>query len=170
MLLKNAIVAAICGSTFVSLPAFGQKNKIQPEISIEASVHFVGTFGGQEGACPDYGILGGYRLFFNKCASVEPSSGGSPNTATFSLNRGAIGVTNKSDGGFVAHTFRLRVNRQSPLALAGAPMSDLRTIAETDTQTRLDSCTTPPITSTQHNESSPHTGIEESFATQGLSI
>ena len=128
MLLKTAIVAAICGSTFVSLPMFGQVNKIKPEISIEASVLFVGTVGGQQGACADHGLLGGYRLFFNKCDSVELSSGCSRNTTTFSLDRGVIGAENKSGGGFVAHTFWFPEKR---LVLAGAPIFDLRTIAAT---------------------------------------
>jgi hypothetical protein len=132
MLSKNTIVATICGSTFVSLPTLGQENKIKPDISIAASVHFVGTFGGQQSTCAADSLPGGYRLFFNRC----DGSACSPNTPTFNLDRWAIGVKNKSDGGFVAHTFWFSEKR--PFVLADAPIFDLRTIAGADTQPRFE--------------------------------
>jgi hypothetical protein len=129
MMLKNAIVAAICGSTFVSLPAFGQENPIKPDISIDASASLVenaNANGAQKSACGNYRFLGGYRFFFNKYCGVED---GLPcNTPTFSLDRGVIGVKNKSDGGFLAHTAWLPARRWSPILLAGDPLFDLRTI------------------------------------------
>jgi hypothetical protein len=132
MLLKNTIVATICGSTFISLPTFGQENNGKPDISIAASVHFVGTVGGQQSACAADSLPAGYRLFFDRC----DSSGCSPNTPAFNQDRWAIGVKNKSDGGFVAHTFWFP--EKSTFVLGNAPIFDLRTIAGADTQPRFD--------------------------------
>ena len=168
MLLKNAIVAAICGSAFVSQPAFGQENRIKPEISIEASVHFVGTVGAQQSACADYGLLGGYRLFFNKCDCVELISGCSPNTATFSLDREVVGAKNKSGGGFVAHTFWFPEKHRSHLVLAGAPIFDLRTIAVTQAKFDYLHDGADYFNPTQRSPQSKHRGVFYNSATFNL--
>jgi hypothetical protein len=112
MLLKNTIVAAICGSTFVSQSTFGQEDKIRPDISIAESVHFVATIGGLRTDCAA-DTLPGYRLLFNRCDGVELSSGSSPKK--------------KSEEDFVAHTFWLQAKGRSPLVRVSASKLDLRT-------------------------------------------
>jgi hypothetical protein len=92
MLLKHIIVAAICGRTLVSLPAFGQENPMsKADISIEASVPFVentSSDGAQQSATVNYGFLASYRFFFNKHSGVELSY--THNIRTYSLDSGCF--------------------------------------------------------------------------------
>jgi hypothetical protein len=130
MLLKNAIVGAICGSTFVSLPALGQENPMKPNTSVDVSVPFVentNANGAQKSDCGKYGFVGGYRSFFNRYRGVEVRHAFRCNTPTYSLDKRLIGVKNKFDGGVVAHTSWFPANRWSP-----------RNIAGPDTQPRFD--------------------------------
>jgi hypothetical protein len=118
MLLKNAIVAAICGSTFVSLPTFGQANSILLDIGIDASVPFVQAInanGAQHRACANYGLVGGYRFFFsfffNGHRGVEGRHAFPCNAPTYSLDKRLIEMKNKFDG--------FPSNRWSPRTIAG---------------------------------------------------
>jgi len=143
VLLKTAIVAAICGSTLVSLPAFGQEEPMsKADISIEASLPFVrntNTDGAQQSASVNYGVLGSYRFFFNRHSGVELSYGYTRNTQTYSLDSGSMGVKNNSDELFAAYVFRFPAKRWSPFVLAGAGalIFDPNAVAGTTTQTRL---------------------------------
>ncbi len=143
MLLKHIIVAAICGSTLISLPAFGQGNPMsKADISIEASVPFAentNSDGAQQSATIKYGFLGGYRFFFNKHSGVELSYGYTHNIQTYNLDSGSIGVMNNSDEVLAAYVFRLPAKRWSRFvrAGAGALIFDPKTVAGASTQTRL---------------------------------
>jgi len=142
MLLKHIIVAAICVSTLVSLPAFGQDNPMfKADISIEASVPFIEnkhSDGAQQNATIKSGFLGGYRFFFNKHNGVDLSYTYAHNIQTYSLESGSIGVKNNSDAVLEADAFRFPAKRWSPLvpAGAGALMFDPKTVAGASTQTR----------------------------------
>jgi hypothetical protein len=143
MLVKHIIVAAICGSTLVSLPAFGQENPMsKTDISVEAPVPFVenkSSDGAQQSATVNYGFPGGYRLFFNKHSGVEQSYGYPHNIQRYSLGPGSIGVKNNSDEVLAAHVFRFPDKRWSPFVLAGAGalIFDPKTVTGASTQTRL---------------------------------
>jgi hypothetical protein len=116
MLLKNTIVAVICGGTLLSLPAFSQENPMfKVETSIGASV----------------------SLVFNKHIGLEPSNGYTHNTQTFNLDSGSIGVKDDSDGVLTAYVFRLPAKRWSSFVLVGAHIFDPGTVAGASTQTRL---------------------------------
>jgi opacity protein-like surface antigen len=143
VLLKTALVAAICGSTLISLPAFGQEDSIaKADISVQASLPFVkstNTDGAQQGASINYGIQGSYRFFFNRHSGAEVSYGYMHDTQSYSLESGSIGVKNNSDELFAAYVFRLPAKRWTPFVLAGAGalIFDPSTLAGTSTQTRL---------------------------------
>jgi hypothetical protein len=142
MLLKHIIVAAICGNTLVSLPAFGQENPMsKADMSVEASVPFVenrNSHGAQQSATVNYGFLGGYRFFFNEHSGVEPSYGNAHSIQMCGRDNGSIGVKSNSDEVFAAHLFRLP-KRWSPFVLAGVGglIFDPKTVAGASTQTRL---------------------------------
>jgi hypothetical protein len=141
MLLTNTIVAAICGSTLVSLPAFGQEHPMsKADISIEASGPFVentNSDGAQRSATVNYRILGGYRFVFNKHNGVELSY--THNIQTYSLNSGSIGAKNNSQEVLAADAFRFSAKRWSPFVLASAAalIFGPKTVAGASTQTRL---------------------------------
>jgi hypothetical protein len=141
-MLKYAIVAAFCGGTLISLPAFGQEESTsKADISIEASLPFVKSTnadGAQQSASVNYGFLGGYRYFFKKHSGVEVSYGFTHTTQTYVPDSGSIGVKNNSDELFAAYVFRFPAKRWSPFVLAGAGalIFDPSTLAGTSTQTR----------------------------------
>ena len=143
MLLKHIIVAAICGSTLISLPAFGQGNPMsKADISIEASVPFAentNSDGAQQSATIKYGFLGGYRFFFNKHSGVELSYGYAHNIQTYSLDSGSIGKKNNSDEVLAACAFRFPAKRWSRFVREGAGVLilDPKTVAGASAQTRL---------------------------------
>jgi hypothetical protein len=124
MLLKHIIVAAICGNTLVSLPAFGQENPMsKADISVEVPVSFVenkNSDGAQQSATVNCGFLGNYRLFFNKHSGVELSYGYAHNIQRDSPDPGSIGVKNNPDEVLATHVFRFPAKRWSPVVLAGA--------------------------------------------------
>jgi len=108
MSLKSAIVAALCGSTLASSPAFGQENRIsRADIRIEASAPFVNE-----------GFLFAYRLF--------PSD--SHSTQTYTAFKGSIGFKNNSDQVCATYVFRFSVKRWSPTTPATALIFDPKTI------------------------------------------
>jgi hypothetical protein len=118
MSLKNAIIATLCGSTVVSLPAFGQENPIsRADIRIEASVHLVKSTNGDV-ARPSASVNGGflctYRFFSNNLN----------NTQTYSPYKGSIGLKNKSDQACATYVFRFSVKRWSPITPATALILD----------------------------------------------
>ena len=129
MLLKRAIVAAICGTTLASLPAFGQEDPMsKAEISIEAFVPFVGN------TSPDVArqsvsasLLGGYCLFFSKRCGVELSRGYTQDTQRYSLDSGLVGVKRNSEEVFAAHVFHFPAKHWSAAAMADGLVSDPRT-------------------------------------------
>src|SRR5579872_3739933 len=143
MLLKNTIVAAICASTLASLTAFGQENPVyKADVSIQASVPLVTTTnsqGVQQSSSVNYGILTGYRYFFNQHSGAELTYGYSPSTQTYNLGSGSLGVKNNSDEVFAAYVYQFPAKRWSPFvqAGAGALIFDPRTLAGASTQTRL---------------------------------
>jgi hypothetical protein len=141
MLPKHIIVAAICGSTLVSLPAFGQDNPMS-KTSIKTFVPFVentSSDGAQQSAIVNYGFLGGARPFFDEHSGVELSHGYPYNIKTYRVDRGSIGVMNNSDGVLAAYALRLPAKRWSPFVLAGAGalIFDPKTVAGASAQTRL---------------------------------
>src|SRR5579871_4018406 len=143
MLLKNTIVATICASTLASLTAFGQENPVyKADVSIQSSVPLVTTTnsqGVQQSSNVNYGILAGYRYFFDKHSGAELTYGYTRNTQTYKLDSGSLGVRNNSDELFAAYVFRFPAKRWSPFVLAGAGalIFDPRTVAGARTQTRL---------------------------------
>jgi hypothetical protein len=141
MLLKNTIVAVICGSTLLSLPAFSQENPMpKAEIGIGASMPLVentSADGAQQSATVNCGFQGGNRFFFNKHIGLDPSYGYTHNTQTYNLDSGSIGVKDNSDGVLTAYVFRLPAKRSSSFVLVGAHIFDPRTVAGASTQTRL---------------------------------
>jgi opacity protein-like surface antigen len=142
-MLKYAIAAALCGSTLMSLPAFGQEESTsKADIFVEASLPFVKTTnadGAQQSASVNYGFLGGYRYFFKKHSGVEVSYGYTHTTQTYSLDSGSTGVKNNSDELFAAYVFRFPAKRWSPFVLAGAGalIFDPNAVGGATTQTRL---------------------------------
>jgi opacity protein-like surface antigen len=140
MLLKNAILAAICGSTLVSLPAFGQEESLpKMEIAIEASAPIAqntNAQGVQQGSTVNYGFLAGYRVFFDKHSGVELTYGYARTSQTYGLNSGALGVSNSSNEALAAYVFRFPMKRWSPFVLAGAGalIFDPGTVAGATTQ------------------------------------
>src|SRR5580700_5995682 len=98
MLLKTVIVAAVCGSTLVSLPSFGQDNpKSGADISSEACKPFVentNANGDHQSLSVNCGLLGSHCLFFNKRNDAELSYGHTRNTQGYCPESGPIGVTN----------------------------------------------------------------------------
>jgi hypothetical protein len=140
MLLKNAIVAAICGSSLVSLPSFGQENpKSRGDISSEACMPFVenrNANGDQQSVSANYGFLGGYRLFFNKRSDAERSYGYTHNTQAYCPESGPIGVKNSFDEMFVTFVFRLPAKRWSPVVLPSTGIFDPGPVRGAGTQTQ----------------------------------
>ena len=143
MLPKYIIVAAICGSTLVSLPAFGQENPLsKADIGIEAAVPLAentNSGGAQQGATVNYSFRGGYRVFLNKRSSVEPNYGYAHNIQMYSLYGGSIGLRKNPVEVLAAYVFRFPKKRWSPFALAGAgaPTFDRKTVAGASAQTGL---------------------------------
>jgi len=124
MLLKNTIAAVICGATLISLPAFGQENPIpKADVTIEASIPLVQSTnaqGVQQSSSTNYGLLAGYRLFFDKHSGVELKYGYTRNTQTYNLGGGPFGVQNNSDEVLAAYVFRFPAKHWSPFVLGGA--------------------------------------------------
>ena len=114
MSLKGAIVAALCGSTLVSSPVFGQENRISmADTRIEASAPYVKSPNAnvmRQSASLNEGSLCAYRLF-----SINLR-----NTQTYSLHKGSIALKNNSAE--VCATYR------SPTTPATALIFDPRTI------------------------------------------
>jgi hypothetical protein len=140
MLLENTIVAVICGSTLVSLPSFGQETPTsKADIGIEACVPFVddtNADGAQQRVPQNHGLLGGYRLFFNKRSGVELSYGYKHNTQAYRPGSGSIGVKSSSDEVFAALVFQLLTKRWSPVVLPSAVILDPRTVRGSGMQTQ----------------------------------
>ena len=143
MLLKNTIVAVICGGALVSLPAFGQENPVsKADLSIQAFVPLVentNAQGVQQSSSTNYGLLAGYRFFFDKHSGVELTYGFSRNSQNYNLGGGSLGVQNNSDEVLAAYVFRFPAKHWSPFVLggAGALVFDPSIVAGGNTQARL---------------------------------
>lgn len=143
MLLKNTIAAVICGGTLVSLPAFGQENPIyKADLSIQAFVPLVENTNAQgvlQSSSTNYGLLAGYRFFFDKHSGVELTYGFSRSSQNYNLSSGSLGVQNDSDEVLAAYVFRFPMKRWSPFVLggAGALVFDPSIAAGGSTQARL---------------------------------
>ena len=143
MLLKSTIVAAICGATLASLPAFGQENPIsKADVSIEAFVPLVANTnaqGVQQNSSTNYGLLAGYRFFFDKHSGVELTYGFSRNSQNYNLGSGSLGVQNNTDEVLAAYVYRFPAKHWSPFVLggAGALVFDPSVVAGGNTQARL---------------------------------
>jgi hypothetical protein len=122
MSLKSAIVAALCGSTLVSSPAFSQGNRIsRADIRIEASAPFVKSPDAdvmRQNVSVKEGFLCAYRLFPNN----------SHNTQTYTAFKGSIGLKNNSDQVCATYVFRFSVKRWSPTTPTTALIFDPKTI------------------------------------------
>lgn len=122
MSFKSAIVAALCGSTIVSSPVFGQENRISTaDIRIGASVPFVKSANAnivRQRASVKDGFLCTYRFFPNS----------SHNTQTYSPYKGSIGLKNNSDQVCSTYVFRFWVKRWSPITSPTAQIFDPRTV------------------------------------------
>ena len=132
MLLTNAIVAAICGTSLVSLPAFGQENPMSgADASVETSLPFVehaNADGAQPISSANYSLLGSYRLFFNQYSGAELSYKYTHCTQTYGSDSGSIEVKSNSDEVFAAYAFQFRVKRWSPVVPAGPLIPDPRMV------------------------------------------
>ena len=121
MSFKSAIVAALCGSTLVSAPAFGQENLIsRDDIRIQA-VPFDKSANAHiapQSAFANEGFLCTYRLFPNN----------SHNTQSYGPHKGSIVLKNNSDQVCATYVFRFWVKRWSPIRPATALIFDTRTI------------------------------------------
>jgi hypothetical protein len=118
MSLNGAIVAALCASTLVCLPAIGQENRIsRADIRSEASAPFVkgstADVARQRASFHD-GVLCTYRFFFNN----------SHNTKAYSPYKGSIGLKKNSDQACATYVFRFSVKRWSPITPAAARIFD----------------------------------------------
>jgi hypothetical protein len=133
MLLKNVIVAAICGSTFVSLSTFGEENSIKSDTVVENT----NANGSGKSACANYGFPGSYRSFFHRYRCLEVRYGFPGNTRTYNTTMGLVAIKNKLDGVFATYLSWLPAKRYSPALLAGAPALDLRTLGP-DAQSRFE--------------------------------
>jgi hypothetical protein len=120
--LKNAIVAALCGSSLVSPPVFGQNDLTSmADIRIEASAPFVKSTNADvawKGASLSGCFLCTYRFFPNT----------SNNTQIYSPYEGSIGLTNNSDHVCATYVFRFSVKRWSPITPAATVVFDHRTV------------------------------------------
>jgi|HubBroStandDraft_6_1064221.scaffolds.fasta_scaffold275188_2 hypothetical protein len=118
MLLKNTIVAVICGGTLVSLPAFGQENpSSKADLSIQAFVPLVENTtaqGVQQSSSTNYGLLAGYRFFFDKHSGVELTYGFSRSSQNYNLGSGSLGVQNNSNEVLAAYVFRFPAKHWCP--------------------------------------------------------
>jgi hypothetical protein len=128
MSLKPAIVAALCASTLVSLPAIGQENRISwADIRSEASVPFVKSANAavvRQRASFNQGFLCTYLFFFDN----------SHNTKAYSPYKRSIGLKDNSDQACATYVFRFSVKRWSPITPATALIFDpkIETGAATD--------------------------------------
>jgi hypothetical protein len=142
MLLNNAIVAAICGSTLVSLPSFCQEDPMsKADISYEACMPFVentNPSGAHQSVSANYGPLGGYRLFFNKRSGVELSYGYTHNTQADRRDSGSTGVKNRFGEVFAGFVFQPLhpAKRWSPVVAPSAAIFDPRIVRGAATQTQ----------------------------------
>jgi hypothetical protein len=139
MLLTNAIVAAICGSTLVSLPGFGQENPISgADVSIETSMPFVENTNAdqaQVSISANYSLLG-HPLFFNQCSGVELSFRQTPSNQTYSSGNGSTGVKSNSAEAFATYALQFPAKRWLPVTPARDLIPDPKTLAGTDMQAR----------------------------------
>lgn len=115
MSFMSAIVAALCGSTLVSSPAFGQENRIGAPVPFVKSAN--ANIVRRRGSVND-GFLCTHRFLPNN----------SRNTQTFGPYKGSIGLKNKSDQVCSAYVFRFWVKRWSPTTSATALIFDPRTV------------------------------------------
>jgi hypothetical protein len=117
MLLRNTIIAAICGSALAAPDAFAQENPTsKTEHRIEACVAFAETTNAdraQQSPNVNYGFLGGHRSFFSKYSSANLSDANTSNAQAHVV--------------LAVYVFRIPVKRWSPFVLTGAPLFDLRT-------------------------------------------
>jgi hypothetical protein len=122
MSLKSAIVAALCGSTLVSAPAFGQENLIsRANIRVEASVPLVKSTNANV-ALQSTSVKGGYLCTYR----FFPNN--SNNTQTYSLYKGSAGLKNNSDQVCATYIFRFSVKRWLPITPATALILDPKTV------------------------------------------
>jgi hypothetical protein len=167
MLLKTAIVAAICGSTFVSLPSFGQENpQSRGDISSEACMPFVentNANGAPQSVSANYGFLGIYRLFFNKRSDAELSYGRTRNTQAYGPKRGPIGVKNSFDEMFATFVFQLPAKRWSPVVFPSTVIFDAGPVMGTGTQTQGGYLYGSASTFSPKHRSLPRTGHRGDF-------
>lgn len=140
MLLKRVIVAAICGSTFVSLPSFGQENpKSRADDSSEVgmpSVENTNANGDQQSLSVNCGFLSSYRLFFNKLSDAELSYGHTRKTQEHCPESGPIGVKKSFEEMFVALAFQLPAKHWSPVALPSTVIFAPGPVRRAGTQTQ----------------------------------
>jgi hypothetical protein len=122
MSVKNVIVAALCGITLVSSPAFGQENLVsRADIRIERPVPLLKS-GSEEVArqsAPDSGgFLCTYRFFSNNLN----------NTRTYNPYQRSVGLKNDSDHVCATYVFRFSVKRWAPLTPVNALVFDPKTV------------------------------------------
>ena len=118
MSFKSAIVAALCGSTLVSLSVFGQESHVsRADIRSEASAPFVKNANAtQQSASVNNGFLCTYRYV------------SSNNTQAYSPYKGSLGLNDNSDQVCATYVFRFSVKRWSPITPATALILDPRTV------------------------------------------
>jgi outer membrane immunogenic protein len=142
MSFKYRLVVALCGAALMPLLALCQENATyKNEVSIEGFLPVVNSttsYGVQQSASVNGGVLAGYRYFFRAHSGVEVSYGYSRSTQTYDLGSGPLGLGSNSNEFFAAYVFRFPHKRWSPFLLGGvgALLFDPSATAGASTQVR----------------------------------
>ena len=139
---KYKLALVLGGSALMPLSALCQENAAyKSDVSIEAYLPVVKSttsYGAQQSASMNGGVLAGYRFYFGTHSGVDVSYGYSRSTQTYGLASGPLGFGSNSDEVLAAYVFRFPHKRWSPFVLggAGALLFDPRTTAGANTQVR----------------------------------
>jgi hypothetical protein len=102
-------------------------------MSVVENIH---ANGAQQSVSANYGLLGGYRMFFNKRSGVELSYGYTHNKQANCPESGPIGVRSSFEGVFVAFVFQLPAKRRPPIVIPSVVICDPSTVRGVGTQTQ----------------------------------
>jgi opacity protein-like surface antigen len=120
-MLKKGFGALLCSAFLLSIQAFAQEDytRFKNDAAVQAFGSFVtGTTdnGVHQSATNSGGVLGSYRLFFNRHNGIEVNYGYARNTQNYDR----FGVNTNSHEATAAYVFRFPRRRWSPFVLAGA--------------------------------------------------
>jgi outer membrane immunogenic protein len=136
---KRKFVTLTCGALLMSAAAFAQEDytTYKNEVTVQALGSFVKQTtqdGIKQDANNSSGVLGTYRLWFDRHNGVEANYAWTTNTERYD----AFGMENNSHEISAAYVFRMPMKRWSPFVLggAGALVFDPKNSAEASTQAR----------------------------------